>query len=203
MSPSFPAFASPSPPALSLADETQQCADAATEHVRFLEEKLEGDRAEAEAAAASLQAALEGAQAEAAAAGQALDEARAQAAAELEAAAEAAAAELVRVQVGGLTAFSAATRVAARGASAVALLLSMFPFTFSPPVTGGNAASQLAAAVHPLCCTTSSLLACPRRRQPLLSATRCWPPSGAWKPPRASWSCGWWRRRGRCTLRTS
>lgn len=54
--------ATPSSPSLATAEETQQCADAATEHVRFLEEKAETDRTEAEAAAAALQAQLEGVQ---------------------------------------------------------------------------------------------------------------------------------------------
>lgn len=82
------------------AEETQQCADTATEHVGFLEEKVEADRSEHEAAAAALQEQLEAARGEAAAAQAALAEAQAAAAANLEAAAEAAAAELVRVQVG-------------------------------------------------------------------------------------------------------
>lgn len=83
------------------ADETQQCADTATEHVRFLEEKAEADRAEHEAAVAALQQQLETAQSDLAAAKAALAEAQTAAAANLDAAAEAAAAELVRVQVGG------------------------------------------------------------------------------------------------------
>lgn len=55
-------FSCPRSPAQHAAEETQQCADAATEHVRFLEEKAETDRAEAEAAAAALQTQLEGVQ---------------------------------------------------------------------------------------------------------------------------------------------
>lgn len=43
------------------AEETQQCADAATEHVRFLEEKAEADGKEHEAALAALQQELDGA----------------------------------------------------------------------------------------------------------------------------------------------
>ena len=98
--PTSPAPSTSLPPSLPCtADETQQCADAATEHVRFLEEKQDGDRAEHEAAVAALQEQLESAQAEAAAAAAGLEEARAKAAADLEAAAEAAAAELVCVQV--------------------------------------------------------------------------------------------------------
>lgn len=55
-------LALPPMPPCPTAEETQQCADAATEHVRFLEEKGESERAEAEAAAAALQAQLEGVQ---------------------------------------------------------------------------------------------------------------------------------------------
>ena len=83
------------------ADETQQCADAATEHVRFLEEKQEADSSEHEAAVAALQQQLEAAQGELVAAQAGLAEAQAKAAADLEAAAEGAAAEVVRVQVRG------------------------------------------------------------------------------------------------------
>lgn len=86
-------------PKICPAEEAQQCADTATEHVRFLEEQVEKDRSEHEAAAAAVQEQLDAARGEAAAARAALAEAQAAAATSLEAAAEAAAAELVRVQV--------------------------------------------------------------------------------------------------------
>ena len=150
------------------ADETQQCADAATEHVRFLEEKQEADSSEHEAAVAALQQQLEAAQGELAAAQAGLAEAQAKAAADLEAAAEGAAAEVVRVQV---------CRARPSGIS------------LGPDVCLTALPIHAPTSTVPLHCRPPlpfNRLSCCRRRL-RASTRRCWLPSGRWRHPRLSW----------------